>query len=108
MEEIIDQIYNELKCKHNITRDYIKTVIESIAKFEKKQDVYETENISSTGEIGLIARIGDSFYEIKKYLQINDDKRSELQLTKEKIVKDFMDIAIFGLIGYMYMQDRWK
>ena len=108
MEELVDKIYKELKCKHGITKEYIKVIVESISRFEQKQDVYETENISNTGEIGILTRIGDAFYEIKKYLQVNEDKRSELRLTKEKITKDFMDISVFGIIGYIYMNDKWK
>ena len=108
MEELVDRLYKEIGCKHSITKEFLKALLEAAKRFDHKQDVYETENISNTGEIGILTRIGDAFYEIKKYLQINEDKRAELQLTKNKITKDFIDIGVFGVIGYLYMEGMWK
>jgi hypothetical protein len=108
MEELIDKIFEELKCKHNISKNFIRALLEATKKFDLKQDIYETDNISSTGEIGILTRIGDAFFEIKKYLQVNDEKRSELQLTKEKILKDFIDVGVYGVIGYLYISGKWS
>jgi len=108
MEELINKLFDELGCKHSITKEFLKVLLEATKKFDYKQDIYETENISNTGEIGILTRIGDSYYEIKKYLQIGEDKRSELQLSEGKIMKDFQNIGIYGIIGYLYMIKVWK
>lgn len=108
MEKLIDEIFNRLNCKHEISKEYIKTVIKSIKKFEKKQEVYTTNNIVDYGEIGLSTRIGDRLSEIKKYLAVDQDQRDELMLTEEKISKDFLDIGIFSFIAYIFKQGKWK
>jgi len=108
MEDLINRIFEELKCKHNISKEFLKALLEATKRFDHKQDVYETDNISSTGEVGILTRIGDAFFEIRKYLEVDEDERVELQLTEEKIIKDFMDIGVFGLIGYLYIKGLWK
>ena len=108
IEQLSEEIFEKLKCKHSITKEYIKTVIKSIAKFEKKQEVFTTDNISDSGEIGLFTRIGDRLSEIKKYLSVGQEARDELMLTEDKITKDFLDIGIFGFIGYIYRNNKWK
>lgn len=108
MEELLDKIFEQCGCKHQLTKTYISTLLESIKRFDKKQDVFSTDNISDTGEIGLQTRIGDTLSEIRKYLAIDEDKRRELGLTEEKITKDFLDIGIFGFIGHIYRNGKWQ
>lgn len=104
----IEKIYNEFECKHEITKEYIKTLLDSIKRFDKKQEVYTTNNIADTGEQGLVIRIGDAFSEIKKYLSVSKEKRDELMLTEEKITKNFLDIGAYGFIGYIFRNGKWK
>jgi len=112
MEETINQlvkeIFKKLECKHDITKEYIRTLVKSIIKFERKQEVFTTDNISESGEIGLFTRLGDRLSEIKKYLSVGQEARDELMLTEDKITKDFLDIGIFGFIGYIYRNKKWK
>lgn len=112
MEETIDQlvkeIFEKLECKHEITKEYIKTLVKSVTKFERKQEVFTTNNITDSGEVGLFTRIGDRISEIKKYLSVSQETRDELMLTEDKITKDFLDIGIFGFIGYIYRNKKWK
>jgi hypothetical protein len=107
-ENLVSEIYESLSCKHEITREFIRTLVEAVKKFEKKQEVYTTNNISDSGELGLIIRIGDFLSEIKKYLSIGKEKRQELALTDEKITKDFLSIGTYGFIAYMVRQGKWK
>ncbi len=108
MEELLNDIFKQCGCKHELTKTYIATLLESVSRFDKKQDVFSTNNISDTGEIGLQTRIGDALSEIRKYLAIDEDKRRELGLSDEKITKDFLDIGIFGFIGYIYRNGKWQ
>ena len=107
-EKIIDLLYEELECKHGISKQFVSTLLEAIKRFDKKQDIFTTENIADTGEIGLHTRISDRIAEIKRYLSVSEDKREELMLTEEKITKDFLDIGIYGFIGYIYRKGNWK
>jgi len=107
-ENLVSEIYNSLSCKHEITREFIRALVESVKKFDQKQEVYSTNNISDSGELGLIIRIGDFLSEIKKYLSISKEKRQELGLTEEKITKDFFNIGTYGTIAYIYRQGKWK
>ena len=107
-EEIAQLIFEKFKCKHDITKEYIRTVLDSITRFDKKQDIFTTENIADSGEIGLFTRIGDRQTEIRKYLSVGQEARDELMLTEEKITKDFLDIGVFGFIGYIYRKGKWK
>ena len=108
MDELVKEIFERLNCKHEITKIYIKTLLETISRFEKKQEIYTTNNISDSGEIGIVTRIGDSLTEIKKYLSISQETRDELMLTDEKITKDFLDIGVFGIIGFIFRNGQWK
>jgi len=107
-ETLIKEIFDRLNCKHNITEEYIRTILESINKFDKKQEVFTTNNITDSGEIGIFTRIGDRLSEIKKYLSVSKETREELMLTEDKITKDFLDIGVFGFIGYIYRNGKWK
>jgi len=108
-DELINLVSKELDIKHGITENLIKTLLEVvIPDFDKKQDVYTTDNINETGEIGLQTRIGDRLAEIKKYLSLDKNAREELLLTDQKITNDFLNIGIFGLIGYIYRNNNWK
>ncbi len=105
-KELTEEIFEKLNCKHEITKEYINIVITSIAKFEKKQEVFTTNNIADSGEIGIFTRIGDRLSEIKKYLSVNQDARDELMLTEDKITKDFLNIGIYGFIGTMERTEK--
>ena len=108
VEELTEEIFEKLECKHDITKEYIKTLVKSVLKFERKQEVFTTNNISESGEIGLFTRLGDRLSEIKKYLSVSQETRDELMLTEDKITKDFLDIGIFGFIGYIYRNKKWN
>lgn len=100
-KELTEEIFEALNCRHEITKEYIETLLESIEKFDKKQEIFTTNNIADSGEIGIFTRIGDRLSEIKKYLSVSQESRDELMLTEDKITKDFLDIGIFGFIGAM-------
>jgi hypothetical protein len=108
MEKLTKEIYSKLDCKHEITKEYIDVLIESIRRFEKKQEVYDVSNIADSGEIGIFTRIGDFYSKIKKYLSISKEKREELMLTDDKVDKYFFDLAIFAFIGFMFRKGKWK
>lgn len=108
VEEAAELLFDNFQCKHEITKEYLETVLESAIRFDKKQEVFTTDNITDTGEIGLFTRISDRLSEIKKYLAVDEAAREELMLTDKKITKDFLDIGIFGFIGYIYKNNKWK
>jgi hypothetical protein len=108
VEKLVEEIFEALECKHEITKEYIRTLVQSVNKFERKQEVFTTNNISDSGEIGLFTRIGDRLSEIKKYLSVGQETRDELMLSEDKITKDFLDIGIFGFIGYIYRNKKWN
>jgi hypothetical protein len=107
-EKLAKEIFDSLECKHSITLEFINTFIEAVKKFEKKQEVFTTNNISDAGELGLVTRIGDFLSEIKKYLSVGEDKRRELMLTEEKITKNFFNIGTYGYIAYIFRNGKWK
>src|SRR5208337_236483 len=108
MDELEKEIYSKLDCKHEITKEYIKVLIESVKRFEKKQEVYDISNIADSGEIGIFTRIGDFFSKIKKYLSISEEKRKELMLTEEKVDKYFFDLGIYAFIATILRKGNWK
>lgn len=108
VEKLVDEIFEKLECKHEVTKEYIRTIVKSVLKFETKQEVFTTNNISESGEIGLFTRLGDRLSEIRKYLSIDQEARDELMLSEDKITKDFLDIGIFGFIGYIYRNKKWN
>lgn len=107
-EKLVESIYETLGCKHQISKEFIRTILKSIFRFDKKQGVYDLQNIEEFGEVGLLVEINNRYKKIKKYYEIDNDKREELQLTEESIMKDYMDIAIFAMISYIYQAGKWK
>lgn len=107
-EKLVESIYETLGCKHQISKEFIRTILKSIFRFDKKQGVYDLQNIEEFGEVGLLVEINNRYKKIKKYYEVDDDKREELQLTEESIMKDYMDIAIFAMISYIYQAGKWK
>jgi hypothetical protein len=108
MEELTEKIFKEFGCKHKNTEEFINTLLEAVKRFEKKQEIFSTENISDWGLVGLASRIGSYYSEIKKYLSVSEDKRIELMLTDEKLKKVFIDLGIFAFIAYIYQNGKWE
>lgn len=107
-EELVEGIYETIGCKHQISKEFIRTILKSIFRFDKKQGVYDLQNIEEFGEVGLLVEINNRYKKIKKYYEIDDDKREELMLSEKSIMKDYMDIAIFAMISYIYKLGKWK
>lgn len=107
-EKLVESIYESLGCKHKISKEFIRTILKSVFRFDKKQGVYDLQNIEEFGEVGLLVEINNRYKKIKKYYEVDDDKREELMLTEESIMKDYMDIAIFAMISYIYQLGKWK
>jgi monomeric isocitrate dehydrogenase len=107
-ENLVDAIYKELDCKHAISKEFIRTIIKSVSRFDKKQGIYDLQNINEFGEVGLLVEINNRYKKIKKYYEIDEDKREELMLTEESIMKDYIDIAVFAIISYIYKLGKWK
>lgn len=107
-KKLEQEIYTSLNCKHEISKQYIKVLLESLNRFEKKQEIFDTDNISNGGEIGVFVRIGDFLSKIKKYLAINEEKRAELLLTEDKINKYYLDLGTFAFIALIFRRGDWK
>lgn len=107
-EELEQEIYDSLNCKHAITKQFIKVLLEALKRFEKKQEVFDTNNIADNGEIGVFVRLGDFYSKIKKYLAVNEEKREELLLTEDKINKYYLDLGVFSFIALIFRKGNWK
>lgn len=107
-EGLVKDIYELSGCKHKISKEFIRTILKLIFRFDKKQGVYDLQNIEEFGEVGLLVEINNRYKKIKKYYEVDDDKREELMLTEKSITKDYMDIAIFAIISYIYKLGKWK
>ena len=107
-KEVIEQLANQLDVKNDVTKEFIATCLYAVRRFDKKQQIFTTDNVNDWGLIGLASKLGHYQTELKKYLSVSEENRSELGLTDEKINKNFMDMGIYSFIAYIYRQGNWK
>lgn len=70
--------------------------------FDRKQQDYGSRNISDFGELGVLVRTNDKVQRIRNLLgQTNAP-------SNESIEDSWLDLANYGIIGYLVHKDLWK
>lgn len=107
-KQIVEQVASELGISNEVTKEFIAVCLYAVRRFDKKQQIFTTDNVNDWGLIGLASKLGHYQSELKKYLSVGEENRSELGLTDQKIDKNFMDMGIYSFIAYIYRQGKWK
>ena len=69
---------------------------------DSKQQDYGSENITISGELGVVVRAQDKLCRLRHLLAKNGD------VNHESVDDSWMDLANYGIIGYMVHNKVWK
>jgi len=108
-ELLIDQIYKQLDCKEEQTKEIIKHFLSDIQLFDKKQGDYGPHNISKFGTLGVLVRSSDKIERL-----INLYSKSTLKETTpiprntdESVVDSWADLSVYGAIARTIVNNKW-
>lgn len=99
-------VYETLDCTEELTKEFIKIVLEDIKVFDKKQSDYGSKNISEFGEHGVLVRCNDKMSRLKKllkYQQAGGYKES----SNESIGDSWLDLSNYSVIARMCRKGVW-
>lgn len=98
-----DLLFEELDCTEELTREFIKIVIEDIKTFDEKQHDYGVRNISEFGEFGVLIRCNDKMSRLKNLLKTNEDT----EYKNEPIEDSWRDLAVYAIIARLCRKGVW-
>jgi|TARA_R100001443_G_scaffold17795_4_gene28345 hypothetical protein len=90
-----------LDLKTQMGKDALKEAVKFIKILDQKQQDYGSDNISLSGELGVIVRSQDKICRLKNLL-------GKEKVNHESVSDSWMDLANYGLIGYMVHNKIWK
>lgn len=92
----------QLGIETEIGIEALGVAISNCQTLDKKQRAYGSGNISAFGEYGVLVRVSDKFERLKNLLTLKGD------LNYESIEDSWLDLANYGLIGFMVRKGLWK
>lgn len=100
-DAFVKQVWQELGCKEDLTRAFIKAAFVAVKVFDHKQGKYGPGNIAEFGETGVLIRSTDKIKRLGNLWRTNQDPQDE---TKED---SWGDLANYGLIALMCRWGFW-
>ena len=99
-----DEIAEYLGLQTYQARQALQVSIENIKVFDKKQLDYGAQNIAANPcpELGVAIRANDK---VQRVMNLLWNRRGEA--TNEPLDDAWLDLANYGLIGYLVSNDQW-
>lgn len=136
-ESLEQRIFTELNCTEELSKEFIKIVLEMIKTFDQKQHDYGSHNIADFGEFGVLVRTNDkvrrlknlspgsmAFFSLRTDLKaildgpkIDGDMYNKLKVLSDKwnkepknesIMDTWKDLSVYGVIAQMCRRGVWK
>lgn len=101
-DELVDLIFNDLRLKNPVSREFIQVAIQNIELFDRKQSDYGPRNISGFGTLGVIVRMNDKFERLK-----NLYGKKRRRPVNESIRDTFRDISNYANIALLFESGKW-
>ena len=86
--------------------EMVRAAMECVQLFDTKQQDYGSNNISSSGELGIAVRLQDKVSRMRHIL-INQLK-GQANVNHEALEDTYKDAANYALIGLLLQRKRWK
>ena len=108
--DMTDVLWTTLQCTEELTKEYIKTALEDIKLFDRKQHDYGSGNISKFGEFGVLVRSSDKLERLanlrKKQMELSQPANSFA--LNETMEDSWADLSVYGVIARMVRGGVWK
>jgi|TARA_R110000824_G_scaffold167368_2_gene344331 hypothetical protein len=109
-ELLINQIYKQLDCKEEQTKDIIKHFLSDIQLFDKKQGDYGPHNISKFGILGVLIRSSDKIERLINLYGKSTLKETITPTTQnidESVLDSWADLSVYGAIARTVTDNKW-
>lgn len=110
-KSLIDEIYHQLGCEEELTKEIIDEFLRDIQLFDKKQGDYGSQNISKFGVIGVLVRSSDKIERLVNLYKTSTLKETTTPTTRnlDETVKDtWADLSVYGAIARIIGKGKWK
>jgi|TARA_R100000084_G_scaffold105964_1_gene63861 hypothetical protein len=97
----LQQQFAGLDLKTDMGVQAMKLALKFVKVLDEKQQDYGPDNITISGELGVIVRSQDKLCRLKHLL-------GKETVNNESVSDSWMDLANYGLIGYMVHNGKWS
>lgn len=97
-----NRLFMELDLTEELSKEFIKIVLDAIKTFDKKQHDYGSHNIADFGEFGVLVRANDKMRRLKNLINGQNEAKNE------SLSDTWLDLAVYGIIGLMCRKGVWK
>jgi hypothetical protein len=102
-EEQLDSLAESLGLQTAMGKEILKVSLSNVQLFDKKQLDYGSGNIAVFGEFGVLVRCNDKIERLKNLF-----KKQQVGPSNEAVYDSWLDLANYGLIGYLCNKRIWK
>jgi len=109
-ELLINQIYKQLDCKEEQTKEIIKHCLSDIQLFDKKQGDYGPHNVSKFGTLGVLVRASDKIERLIHLYGKSTLKETTTPTPRnvdESVLDSWADLSVYGAIARIIINDKW-
>ena len=97
----LQQQFAGLDLKTDMGVQALKLALKFVKVLDEKQQDYGPDNITISGELGVIVRSQDKLCRLKHLL-------GKETVNNESVSDSWMDLANYGIIGYMVHNGKWS
>ena len=111
-EDKVDFISAALGVRTEMGVEMVRAAMECVQLFDTKQQDYGSNNISSSGELGIAVRLQDKVSRMRhillKELTAQEKSSHVFKANHESLEDTYKDAANYALIGLLLQRKRWK
>ena len=111
-DQVLASLQTELGLATAQGKRALALAIECVRLLDTKQQDYGSNNISSSGELGIAVRLQDKVSRMRhillKELTAREGSAQVFKTNHEALEDSFKDAANYALIGLLLRRNRWK
>lgn len=103
MDKLINKICTDLELTEELSEHFLRSFLSCVSLFDAKQHDYGPDNIAQFGDLGVLIRLNDKVQRLRTLLMSGEAPR----FSDEALDDTWMDIAVYGVIGFMCHKGKW-
>ena len=111
-DDKVDFISTALGVRTEMVVEMVRAAMECVQLFDTKQQDYGSNNISSSGELGIAVRLQDKVSRMRHILlkELTEQEKSAhvFKANHESLEDTYKDAANYALIGLLLQRKRWR